>query len=99
MRRSVAAAPASTKCSPTSGARPCGRKCSANPGRLRSGSTWSAHLRCTVGGTAKPRSAYSMAGASTSAKGRLPSLSCRLAQPATQPGMVTLSQPRSGIAP
>jgi hypothetical protein len=46
-----------------------------------------------------PRSASSMAGSSRSANGSRPQRRDSAAQPATAPGTVTLSQPRTGSAP
>ena len=54
IRSSVAAAPFRMKCSPTAGARPRGRKCSAKPGWSFRPGTWAAHLRLTMVEIAKP---------------------------------------------
>ena len=51
-----------------------------------------------MGVTAKPSRAKRMAGAATSARGSCPKRRFKATQPATAPGTVTASQPRSGIA-
>ncbi len=71
-------------------------KCAAKPGPSFSNGMARCHLSCTMAETAKPRSAYSIAGASTSANGKRPRRPCSSPQPATAPGTVTVSQPRTG---
>ena len=99
MVRNVRPAASNTKRSPGSGARPRGMNASAKPGCVASPGTWRAHLSATMQATPWPRSASSMAGSSRSANGSLPQRSDNAAHPATAPGVVTASQPRSGIAP
>ncbi len=74
-------------------------KASAKPGCDASSGTWRAHLSATMQCTPWPRSASSMAGASRSANGSLPQRRDSATQPATAPGVVTLSQPRTGMRP
>ncbi len=97
MLRSVRPAASNTKRSPGAGARPCGMKASAKPGCALSNGTWRAHLSATMQATPWPRSASSMAGSSRSANGSLPQRCDNATQPATAPGVVTVSQPRSGM--
>ncbi len=99
MARSVRPAASNVNRSPGVGARPRGMKAAAKPGWSASSGTWRAHLSATMQATPWPRSASSMAGSSRSANGSRPQRSDSATQPATAPGVVTVSQPRSGIAP
>ena len=51
-----------------------------------------------VGETRKPLRPYSMAGSNSFSNGSLPNFACSSTQAETQPGTVTESQPRAGIA-
>src|SRR5438874_1094403 len=73
-------------------------KASANPGCPFSSGTCFSHWPAMVGETRNPSRAYRIAVSKSFSNGSLPNLRCSSSHADTQPGTVTVFQPRVGIA-